>query len=156
VEKYFFEIPIFRCTKEKYLEEIESEIQQISDYYRRGNTNVDYDFDALARKSFKCSGYRYAEMVGVIRLFHIPGQIRGELFFVSQRISKGLKNKTWSLKGKIFEIWIRRSDTNETIYKRILNRINSYQKESKRVSKCFIDKTCFETIGKHIDYISLQ
>jgi predicted patatin/cPLA2 family phospholipase len=156
MEKYFFEIPIFRCTQSQHITEIESQIKKISEYFRSANDNLEYDYDKLARKGFKYPGYRYSEMVGMIRLFYIPGQIRGELYFINQRISKNLKNKTWTQKGKAFEIWLREGDTNQTIYKRILERLNSYKKESKKLSKCYVDKTCFENIGGQIDFLSMQ
>jgi len=166
MERYFFEIPIFRCTSEQFAREAETDLQKKIAYLKSGNediadrlTDINFDYEKLARAraGVEFSSYHYSELVGMIRLFAITGQIRAELYFVNKRISKVSKNKTWKLKErKIFEIWIRKNDTNEAIFKRILKYILEYKKKSKVLSKRYVDMTCFNAIGENIDFISLS
>lgn len=164
MEKYFFEIPIFRCTSEQFVNEVKVDMQKRIAYYKSGNEDIadklaaiNYDYEKLARAGVEFPSYRYSELVGIIRLFAITGQIRGELYFINnKRISKGFKNKAWSLRGKkIFELRMRRSDTNKSIFERILKQVTKYQSKSKILSKRYIDMECFKTIGENIDFILL-
>ena len=162
--KYFFEIPIFRCTLDQFWEENNLDLQKRIEYIKSRNkdiadklTAINFDYEKVARMGLDQSLYHYKELVGMIRLFAITGQIRGELYYLDNRISRVLKNKRWSLKeGKIFELWVRRSDTNELIYKRILKYISDYQLASKALKKRNIDITCFQAVGEKIDFISLS
>lgn len=156
MDKYFFEIPVFRCSREAYLEELELEVKRLIEFYKKPREFPGYDYESLARGSVKGPGYRYGEMVGVIRLYVMSlNQIRGEYFFVDQRVSRRLKSKTWSYLGKLFEIWVRTGDTNATLYQRILERIESTQRESRTLSKRYIDTECFIINGKYLDFLSL-
>lgn len=159
MEKYFFEIPIFRCDRQTFKQNIEDDVKKLIKYFKSGNEGIEFDYDALARKSVmdKLSGYRYGELVGMIRLLIFSSnQIRGEIYFINQKISKTLKHKTWSTKhSKLFEIWLHEKETNKSIYNRILKKIEDCQCESERLSKCYIDKTCFSLAGEHIDYLAM-
>lgn len=163
MEKYFFEIPIFRCTREQFAMEVEADKQKRIGNLKSANEDIadklaeiKYDYEKIAQIDTKFSSYRYGELVGMIRLFAITGQIRGELYFVSKRVSKVSINKMWILKErKIFELWIRRSDTNKSIFERILKQIAEYQNKSKLLFKCHIDIECFNAIGENINFIAL-
>lgn len=157
--KYFFEIPIFRCSPNQTILEDRTELNGLIEYFKSANPGIEHDYEKLALSSMrlKASSYYYSELVGMIRLFSIPGQIRAELYFVKQKISRKLKKKTWELKSrKIFELWIHKSDTNENILKRLLVMIRGYHKESITISKFYVDLACFSRAGKFIDFLGLD
>jgi hypothetical protein len=45
---------------------------------------------------------------------------------------------------------------NESIYKRLIDMIRSYHKESKTISKFYIGWECFNNVGKYINFIDLN
>lgn len=158
MEKYFFEIPIFRCDQQVFKQNIEDDVEKLVKYFKSISNGIDFDYESLARKSVgdKLSGYRYGELVGMIRLFVFYNQIRGEIYFINQKLIKNLKYKTWNTRhSKLFEIWLHEKETNKLIYERILKKIDDCQRESRRLLKCHIDKSCFLLAGRHIDYLSL-
>jgi len=158
--KHFFEIPVFRCSEELYFKEVENEVGKLSDYYKSVNQHIDYDYLELANKSSsiqsKRTNYRYGQLVGVIRLFILGDQIRGELFFVRQKVTKKFTGGNWTLRSmKIFELSILPKSTNESIFNSIIKTIFNYQKESKVLKSRFIDLSSFEIVGKYLNFISM-
>ncbi|MDD3607532.1 MAG: hypothetical protein PHQ20_01925 [Candidatus Moranbacteria bacterium] len=95
MKKYFFEIPIFRCPSKQFILENRAELGELIEYFKSANSGIEYDYEKLATSSLrlKSSSYYYSELIGMIRLFSIPGQIRAELYFVKQRISRKLNKK---------------------------------------------------------------
>lgn len=159
MKKYFFEIPIFRCYPSQFILEEKAELNKLIEYFKSANSGIEHDYDKLALSSLrlKASSYYYGDLVGMIRLFSLPGQIRAELYFVKQKISRKLKKKTWELKNrKIFELWIHRSDTNKSIFKRVIETISCYHKKSIKISKFYLDLECFNNVGGCINFIGLD
>lgn len=155
-EKYFFDIPVFRCTIGQWSEEKELEKNKLFDYFRNlnGNNFPNFDYKKFANKvsEKKFSSFYYSEMIGMIKLFAIRNQIRGELWFVKQKLSKNLKNKSWHFVGKLFEYFVKTNDTNEQIFKFIIEDIENQKKLKKR----YIDIESFLNSGKYIDFIKLS
>lgn len=155
-EKYFFDIPVFRCNLNKFGEEKSAQVIKVSKQIA-GHSEVTEEHTRLAEDwlASKFSSFRYSEMVGVIRLYAMPGQIRAEVYFVkNKRLSINQKNKQWGYIGKLFEFGTFKHDSNNDIYRRILSKIREYNDEG-YLKKRFIDLEAFSVSGPYINYREL-
>ncbi|MFH1162175.1 MAG: hypothetical protein V1696_02780 [Candidatus Jorgensenbacteria bacterium] len=156
-ERYFFDIPIFRTDINKWTEEQKANEEV---FIQRIIETSGYVTEKFAREHAKkwlhpqWSSYRYEEMVGMIRLYAMTQQIRGELWFVKQRITRNLKKKRWHYLGKLFEFSIFETDTNLEINERILKKLQEENKKGLLRNK-YIDLEAFKTTGKYIDFLKL-
>lgn len=158
-ERYFFDIPVFRCEEKVCQEEYKNKVDNLEAFYRELNQNINptFNYRSLAESSLKekHSSFLYGELVGMIRLFAIHGQIRAELYFVKERISRNLKNKTWGLaETKVFEYWVKTDDSNQKIFEWIIEEIKKQNNDGKLKNK-HVDLGCFEYAGKYLDYKEL-
>lgn len=152
IEKYFFEIPIFRLTRESFKKEHERRINELAKYLARGKEPTDRDVDN-ATMWLDHQSYRYSEMVGMIRLYGLGNQFRGEYFFLSnKRIRYNLKNKKWAYFGKLFEFTVYEDEKNKDIFNRILKKLKDSEVKFKGR---FIDTQSFLNIGECINYKKL-
>ncbi len=156
-ERYFFDIPVFRCHFDTWAKEQEEKKIKLAKYIVGKNKKVTNKEIEFAEKWLRSdwSAYYYSEMVGMIRLFAINMQIRAELWFVKERISRSLIRKRWHLANiKLFEYWVHDGDKNNDIYNLILKRLEKENKEWLLKNR-YIDLEAFENSGRHIDYITL-
>lgn len=157
IERYFFDIPVFRTDISTYKKEWDNKIEVLADNLIDGRKEWDKREAKKSAESWlkpEWSSYRYGDLVGMIRLYAMTQQIRGEMYFVKQRISRSLKRKDWCYLGKIFE-WHRPGMfTNEEIFDWILNRLSEENKKG-YFKKKHIDTEAFENAGPHIDFLSL-
>lgn len=156
-ERYFFDIPVFRCDFDTWVkDQEEKKIKLAKNIAEKGKpvTKREIEFaETLLRPDW--SAYYYSEMVGMIRLFAINMQIRAELWFVKERVSKNLKRKRWHLANiKVFEYWIHDGYKNEDVFHWIMTRLEKENKEWILKNR-YIDTEAFENSGKYIDYIGL-
>lgn len=155
-ERYFFDIPVFRCALDKWSLEQEDKKRKLAQNIAgvgKKITEKEWSFsESWLQPEF--SSYRYSEMVGMIRLYAMNQQIKGELFFVKQRISKNLKKKNWIYIGKLFEFLIFDTYTNQIIFKKILERLEEENKTDLLKNR-YIDLGAFYNSGSYIDYVDL-
>lgn len=156
-ERHFFDIPVFRCDKEQFNQEHydkKSKLAQNIAGVGEIVTDREYSYSEAWLRS-EWSAYYYSEMVGMIRLFAINMQIRGELWFVKQKISKNLVRKKWHLANpKIFEHTIHDTNTNEEIFNFLWERIEKENKEWILKGR-YIDLEPFFFSGQSIDFLEL-
>ena len=156
MHRYFFDVPIFRCSIDSWAKEQEDEKDRLAQQLAKDAevTSRDRDFAAQWLKPER-SAYHYEQMVGMIRLFAINMQIRAELWFVKGRISKNLKRKRWHTANiKVFECSVYSKDDNQRIFKWILNKIKRENKDWILKNR-YIDLEAFEHSGKYINYMEL-
>ena len=156
-ERHFFDIPVFRCSKEQFNQEQDDKKNNLAQNIAgEGEIVTDRELsysEAWLRSEW--SAYYYSEMVGMIRLFAINMQIRGELWFVKQKISRNLVRKKWHLANpKIFEYTIHDTDTNEKIFNLLWERIKKENKEWILKGR-YIDLEPFFFSGKYINFFEL-
>jgi len=156
-ERYFFDIPVFRCEKSSWNTEINEKKQALAQNIAGEGKKITEKEMAYSEAWLRptWTAYRYSEMVGMIRLFAINGQIRGELWFIKERVSKNLKKKTWQYIGKIFEYWVHQNESNEEIFNFIGNKLTQENKDG-LLKKRYIDLESFGCAGKYIDYLELS
>src|SRR5262249_53090917 len=99
---YLFEIPIYRCTSDKYYSEMAIErskfINQVALKDEESNKDVSDYYDRKIRYPLN-----YNEVIGWISIFHNGAEVRGDLWLVKNRISHRLKKKRFFCRGKFFQ-----------------------------------------------------
>lgn len=156
-ERYFFDIPVFRCRFDSWVVDQNDKKNKLAQHLAgKGKSVSPRDLEyAEAWLRPERSAYYYSEMVGMIRIFAINMQIRAELWFIKERVSKNLKRKRWYLANtKVFEYWIQDGCKNGDIFKWIMIRLEKENKEYILKNRC-IDTEAFENSGKYINYIKL-
>ncbi len=156
-ERYFFDIPIFRCDINKWSRERNDRKQRLAKNIAGVDGEVSEQALAYAERWLQSdfSSYRYGEMIGMVRLYAMNQQVRGEMFFVrNRRISRSLKNKKWAYYGKLFERHGFNACDNKDIFCWILNKLHEENKKSFLKNR-HIDTEAFKNVGAHINYKAL-
>ncbi len=157
MEKYFFDIPIYRCSREKHTQELYKakkkvlqfmidlngiEVKNSSSYESLGNR---YDFRFWYP-------WRYNEIIGWIRLYALGDQARGDLWFSNaKKIRSNLKNKRIFCRGKAFERTILKNQSSTDIFHTICEELAVQEKEPP-IKGRYLDKNMFYYIGKFINW----
>lgn len=162
--RYFYDIPVYRLSEERYYRERETYIDGVlfpenSPYSLslRERDAADPDCNTTIRDHLQHSFggcWRFNEIIGYIRLHFLGSQVRGEYWAVrKKRIvrtrKKVLEYRTWKLAP---EVEIPYPYTHQGIYDAVVEYLGDCRKE---LPGRFIDAELFEVIGKHIDWISL-
>jgi len=156
MERYFFEIPVFRCSLEKWNLERTKEVSKLANVVKQTEVASTKD---LENAEFWLAGnftsYKYSELVGMIRLYTMPGQVRAEVFYViNKKLVRNQKNKKWGYMGKLFEFMVFPDMSNEEIYEWTIKKLKRYCNESYLKNR-YVDFSCFEVSGPFIDYSKL-
>lgn len=152
-QKFFFEIPIYRCTFEAHTELIARE----KDEYLRcigADPITKPDSYANSVASFdkeRWYSWRFNEVVGWLRLYRYGSQIRGELWFVRSKrlLPRGQKNYEYF--GKAFELHFSPTDSDDQIATALLDELQKLQ-GTRQFKKRFIDLECFQTAALLIQW----
>lgn len=162
MDNYFFEIPIYRCTKEKYFvemgklrEKINSEIPCILGNEKNTEKTKSILF------STQSYNYEFNEIIGWLKLYVLGNQIRGEYHFevstcdrqtTKKRINKGIRKKQFENFGKAFEITIYKNENSNQIFLKIIEKIDYLMQEELPFKGRVIDTTMFTKIGEFVDW----
>lgn len=153
-EKYFFEIPVYRCSAEDYQAEIKAlEAEHINNY-----GSLEYIWLTLPLNNYRKAGsWRFNQIIGYLRLFVDFGNnvIKAEYWRIEQRrIPKHQSKKKFMLRGgNAIEVWFLKSETSKEIYTSLIENLEALQKE-KRFKNRFIDLNVFREIGPFVDWRS--
>ncbi len=164
---YFFEIPIYRVSRERYGKEVEVEKEKLlaplrdlwnsvsskpveeSEAYQYVKNNFDREHGTHV--------WRYNQAIGWLRLFASDhSHIRVDYYWVKGRITKNLKNKLfrYCFEEKTFELDILPAMTSHEIYLLLRQRLEELMgKEPFR--KYYIDLEPFQNISPFIDWRAL-
>lgn len=135
MEKYFFEIPIYRCSPEKHANEVDALYERLSHSFdSQCEILPDYDFSSLIKTRFQrmYSPYEYNEVIGWIKLYILGAQIRGSYFFESdpknhdswkKRITKGIRRKRFIDFEKAFELSIDKNQNSNTMFSTLIDKL---------------------------------
>lgn len=90
MEKYFFDIPIYRCTIDKHTDELDKEkqkhLQHLVDLHGpEVKDSRSYEWAEHYFDRERWYPWRYNEIIGWIRLYILGPQIRGELWFLKAK-----------------------------------------------------------------------
>jgi hypothetical protein len=152
-EEFFFEIPIYRCSEDEHntqwQHEIDRLMQSVKPYKDRNPEGYKERLEYVRQLTWR--QWRYAEVVGWIRLHRLDTQIRGELWFsTAKRIVRGCKAPIrWQ--GKAFERTCWPSETDEEIGCAIMAQLKTFA-ASGGFRRRYIDLECFTAIYDKIGW----
>ena len=162
--KYFFDIPVYRITEDKYNSECEAYIDEMlfpkdSPHIEqlRALDKADPTRNMVLRGNYWHSYggcWQFNEVIGYIRLHFLGSQVRGEYFSVNKsRIvrtrNRTLENRTNKLAP---EMEIPQPITSEGIFATV----SEYLVECKKaLPRRYIETEQFNAIAKHLDWNAL-
>lgn len=167
MEKYFFEIPIYRCSYEHYLsdlDKLENKITRELEPILKENYPEKFEEIKKSRYMKMSYPYEYNEIIGWIKLFIMGSQVRGEYYFetnlddkekIKKRFDKGIRKKRFEFYGKAFELSINKELKSSEISELILERIKELKTTEQPFKGRYIDIRKLENITEFIDWKSL-
>ncbi|NOQ71768.1 MAG: hypothetical protein GQ574_07200 [Crocinitomix sp.] len=168
MESYFLDIPIYRCSEKKYLQELDKLRSNIHTSLEPQRKSVpEYNLDDIENRLFenKSYPYEYNEIIGWIKLYVLGTQLRGEYFFevssskshsIKTRINKGVRKKRFELFGKAFELSIRKEMNSHEIFTSLCERLVRLNLNERPFINRHLDLANLMAIGPHLNWISLM
>jgi len=154
-EKYFFDIPIYRCTIERHAQEMENEKQRFLNLGLPYDDDIPESYVSGVEKRFEGSiwyPWRYNEIIGWIRLYAFGFQIGGEYWFIrAKRIRRDLRRKRIYFSGKAFEHSFHPYESAAKIYGEICFELGRLQDERPFQGR-YLDLDTFRRIGPFIKW----
>ena len=160
--KYFFDIPVYRLTRDKYYLERDEYIDKTlypmnsaySEQLRIQDEKNPNRNDAFKNhlENYYGGCWEFNEIIGYIRLHFLGSQVRGEYFGVNKKRiirtrKKTFEYKTWKLAPEV-DITFPLSQSG------ILKATRDYIQDCKKeLPNRYIDDSMFETLAKHINWM---
>ena len=149
-ERFFFEIPIYRCEEAKHRAEMEKMksdcLRPFANLSQEAYVRAERRFDEDVRYI-----WRYNEVVGWVHLSVRGPEIKGELYFVkSKRIRRGIR-KQFHWAGEIFAIDTYPEDSSAAIYEKICAELERFRAEP-RYRRWYLDCEAFSNIGLFVKW----
>jgi hypothetical protein len=139
-EPYFFEVPIYHCSKKLHNEAMKKEEQKWAspDNFQR----------------FKWYAWKYNDIIGYLNLYIMGTQFRSDIWLIDkQRINKGIIKKKFILHGKILEKMVPLNRSSTEIFEFIINSLTELNKRDYK--KYHFDLSTFKVAGQFVDWIEL-
>jgi hypothetical protein len=163
LEKVFFDVPVYRLSKEEYESQqkdfIQKELKQCGgkyaeEAYRRYPELKSKTESDLWENYGGC--WLFNEIIGFIRLYFFFSEIRGEYWHTSAQKIVRTRRKVFYPKGNDFGFGecIPHGSSNVEIYKHIGMFLDRVQM-GKEFKRRYVDKSVLENIGKHINWNKL-
>ena len=159
-DEWFFEIPIYRCSPEKFIQECEQEVRRHHQWIFKQSgvpKNEAPRVYGLAEQRIRGEQgpWRYNQIAGWLRLLASSSQIQGEYFFVEgTRLHKNVGSKRLVHQGKIFEVNFELEQSSKEIYQDLCSALRKLQKETPFKNR-YLDLELFLNIGRHINWREL-
>ncbi|TDA69667.1 hypothetical protein E0765_00025 [Sulfuricurvum sp. IAE1] len=156
MKKYFFDIPVYRLSEEKYDAQTDAEIQENYQqmYLKNGRAkpSISYD-DYFEKMSIFYDPWRFNETIGYIRLYFLGHEIRGD--YCQHKVSRIYKTRRKHIRYKTYKLADEISILNQNdtqIYESILLYL---QKCASELPKRYIDMENFKQIGRYVHWNAL-
>jgi hypothetical protein len=170
MEKYIFEIPIYRIPAKKYetilKKERKSFEKNCENQFKntlsenRNPKSIKKHLERM-RKELVFEDrhwfpWDYNEIIGWIRIFTFENQIRGEYFWVKAKslVRKPIR-KRFFWEGKAFELSINKEDSSKDIFKKIIGEIKKLKKQ-KPFNGRYVYLEVLKNIGQFLDWKNLM
>lgn len=158
MERYFFEIPVYRTREQTFYQEREKRIEKYLDDLVKRNGGItreqspDTFLYAEERLRQQYGAWNFNQAIGWIRLYILGDQIRGEYWFIdSKQIRYNITRKQFFWQGKAFELFFFPYQSSSDIYKEICDSLEQLRLE-KPFKGRFIDLSSFYNIGSFVDW----
>ncbi|MBE0514409.1 hypothetical protein [Sulfurimonas sp.] len=153
MNKYIFELPVYRLSEKEYFSEQESRYKKHYKevFTKNGRVKSLVSFEDYFEKALRFDDiWKYNEIIGYIRLYFSGHQIRGEYYqhnviHIRKTRKKHFAYKTHKLAPEINILKM----SDEEIYTSIINYIDSCGIE---LENRYIDADSFRQIGKYVQW----
>jgi hypothetical protein len=155
-ERYFFEIPIYRCPIDRHTKEMEKDkLDWLEPSQEVKNSHPEYFCHAKRFwESHRWYPWRYNEVIGWLRLFVFGSQIRGELWYTKAKCILPKPKKLMFSRGDVFLRGFHPRQTDTEILTELTAELVKFQK-SKRLKGRFLDLECFFSIAPSVRWRKL-
>ena len=154
-DRYLFEIPIYRCSTDQHDEDMNTAKAKWMAPFKGSKGTPAYKRAEVAFDREGWFPWKYNEAIGWISILANVAYVRGELWFVRNRISKQLRKKAFYWIGKLFEYHPPRlaegARTSERVFGELRDTIMRSLKEND-LSKYSVDLECFDNTGRYLDW----
>lgn len=156
IDRYFFEIPIYRCSPDQHESWLAGEKRKNLQPFEENRDTVPESV-AISKQWFDewhWYPWRYNETVGWVRLYALGAQIRADLWYVkAKRVVRETRKRIFFV-GKEFEISFRLTDSDPEIGIAVLEKLRDLKRQS-LFRKRFLDLECFEVVAQHLNWKEL-
>lgn len=168
MERYFFEIPVYRCSPERFEEETKELFDVINQQFKHHKRILkvqEMDPKFVNRFRGQYYGYEYNEVVGWIRLFVSGDQIRGKYFYEAstngrnkpkQRLNRNLRKKCFADFDKAFELTIDPDLSSSEILDLLIEELQAVNKRVKPFRNRYIELEPLQNIGSFVNWRRLM
>lgn len=156
----FFELPIYRVTKEKYYKDMDEYIQnkfaKLNDFHReyyKNNLSKLADWKHACREEYG-SIWEYNDVIGYIKLYFSGSQVRADHWSVkAKRIVKSKKKEFICIEESIYgATTIHFEKESLGIYNKIIELVDEIKST---LRNRYIETSKFEAIGPYVDWKKL-
>jgi len=154
MDKYLFEIAIYRTSPSNYYSEMDTAKQIYLDKLHISSEKNPETY-RVAEQYFDreiWSPWYFNQAIGWFQLYVFGTSIRVEYYFINaERISKFVKYKRFLWQGKAFELNPSNSESSKDIYENIRDNFRNLNSE-KPFKGRYIDIEKFENVGPHLNW----
>jgi hypothetical protein len=155
-ERFFLEIPIYRCPVEKHTKELERKKQQFIEPLLKTKDIApeSYNNAEVWWSESKWYPWKFNEIIGWLRLFVFSSQIRGQLWYSrARRINPRSKNTIYCI-GNVFEHAFTQGQSDSEISSELMAELTLFQKR-KSMKGRFLDLDCYLSIESSVNWHKL-
>jgi len=152
-EKLCFEVPIYRCSEDKYADEMAKEKARCLGPLNRLREKAPQSYATAERRFDENEWYPwpYNEAIGWIQISVHGTEIKGELYFVKAKKIRRSISKRFHWTGEFFQIDVFPNDSSTKIYNTICAELDKFRSE-RPYRKRHVDTEAFRNIGPFVDW----
>lgn len=142
----FYDVPIYRLTREQYQEDIDAFVKPRVERQRAGVEQMWWEHFGGA--------WQFNEIIGYLRLHFLGNQVRAEWWSVkAKRVTKTRKKQFEYKVHKLApETSIPSGATNADIWSAVLEHLNDCRRELKGRN---VDSSLLEVLGPHVNWLAI-
>ena len=155
---YFFEIPVYRCTEDKYHDELEKEKLNLFEECGRSLDDPPNSIRSLLAYYDKniWEPWYYNQVIGWLRLFVLDCQIRCDYYKLSnKRLLRKMKNKKFLYHDSFLLMAFDSNQSSIEFFDDLLNSLQDLAKQ-KQFKGRFMDLQAFTRAAPHIDWLAFM
>lgn len=150
ISKEIFEIPIYRCKREKHYAQCQEDLNKLNE---KAGEALSTETTQILR-DLCYSPWEYNEVIGWLKFYpHGFDLVAEEWYDIRKRKYKDQKRKYVLNKPSAIKVGVNRQDTSEQILSNIYKELKDYQKNH---HNRYVDISKLENIGKFINWRALM
>lgn len=158
MEKYFFDLPVYRVSKDEYYQWFESQKQPARKTWQAvGNDMPRNTAVALETHLYERYGpWNFNEIIGYIRLHFLGSQVRGKYFSAEKKRNPVSRKKVFTYRthklAPEHNFFRDKRETNQAIWDGICQYVADCQRELTKGR--VIDDSKLQALGPHVDWLA--